>query len=98
MTPLRITCPRCGAAPGVRCAAGRAILPCKARTEAVADRRFITQEGGRLHRVAQHDLDGTIRSRCGIADPLAYLVPVGDSLLDRLVDCGNCARSLGSAV
>ncbi len=102
-----VACPTCSAPAGERCVdlssyplgwrggARGVLFPHEARV-AEASPRFVTTEGDRLHRLAQHDLDGTLRSRCGLSEPSGYLVPPGDSLLVRLVDCGNCARSLGS--
>jgi hypothetical protein len=60
------------------------------------NRRFVTVGGARLHRVARVDLDGRLRSRCGLTAPGAYLLDLADGLLGRLDDCERCRRSLGS--
>jgi hypothetical protein len=105
---LGVACPRCGAPIGERCVdlaryplgwrgGVRGVL--FSHKQRTASRRFVTLEGDRLHRLGQIELDGAFRSRCGLAVPAGdgHLVEPGDGLLERLVDCGNCARSLGSA-
>lgn len=102
--PYLLACPACGAPAGERCAdlaayplgwrkGARAVLFAHPARAAAAAPRFVTQEGGRLHRLGQTDLDGSLRARCGLVVPAAFVVPVGDELRNRLEDCGNCSRA-----
>lgn len=102
--PLLVACRACGAPVGERCVdlslhplgwrmAARRVLFAHAERALDCAPRFVTIQGARLHRLAQHDLDGSMRARCGLVAVDGYLVQVDDRLRERLEDCGNCARA-----
>ena len=104
MSAVQVACPKCGAPAGERCVElglhpygwrkdAQQVVFAHSERAAAASPRFVTQQGERLHRLAQHDLDGAMRARCGLVVPAGFLVPVGDALRSRLHDCGSCARA-----